>query len=134
MRKYENYAKGLAVLEKAPGEDLRNEFVISGIVDKFMLQFEMGWKLLQQALRYEGDTLAATGSPRAVLKEAYRCYPFLTENVWLEMLKERNNMAHAYDGEAAKRLAVKIIDAYLPEFKRLQEGLQRRYGEQLKDF
>lgn len=38
----------LNVLEKAENEDLNNEFVISGIIDKFFIQFELSWKVLKE--------------------------------------------------------------------------------------
>ena len=52
MKKFDNYISNLAVLEKAYGENLENEFIISGIIDKFFVQFELGWKVLKELLRY----------------------------------------------------------------------------------
>ena len=74
MKKYENFASALANLEDAPNQDLNNDFVQSGLINKFNLQFELSWKLLKRLLEYEGATLAASGSPRAILKESYRFY------------------------------------------------------------
>ena len=54
MKKFDNYSSNLAVLCKAGEEDLNNEFIISGIIDKFFVQFELGWKVLKELLRYEG--------------------------------------------------------------------------------
>ena len=64
MRKYDNYASALTALRRAPEQDLTNEFVQSGIIDKFELQFELGWKLFKALLAYEGDPVGASGSPR----------------------------------------------------------------------
>ena len=36
MKKFDNFISNLNVLEKAENEDLNNEFVISGIIDKFL--------------------------------------------------------------------------------------------------
>ena len=52
--KYANYKANLSVLRQAPEQDLQNEFVLSGIIDKFEMQFELSWKLLRKALEYEG--------------------------------------------------------------------------------
>ena len=71
MRKYENYASALAVLERAGEQDLPNEFVQGGIIDKFSMQLELGWKLLKRLLAYEGEPIAASGSPRDILKAAF---------------------------------------------------------------
>ena len=52
MKKFENYVSHLRVLKQAGGENLENEFIISGIIDKFSLQFELGWKTLKELLAY----------------------------------------------------------------------------------
>ena len=44
MKKFDNFISNLNVLEKAENEDLENEFVISGIIDKFFIQFELSMK------------------------------------------------------------------------------------------
>ena len=38
-----------------------------------------------------------------------------------------------YDGEAAKRLVAQILNKFIPEFKRLRNGLIETYGENLKE-
>lgn len=128
MKRYENYVSALDVLAKAPEQDLGNAFVQSGVIDKFSLQFELGWKLIKRLLAYEGDPVSASGSPRDILKRAFRYYGFLDEEVWLSMLRDRNNSAHIYDGENALRLVATVIERYIPEFQRLRAGLEQRYG------
>lgn len=123
----------LQVLEKAGEEDLENEFIISGIIDKFFIQFELGWKVLKETLRFEGNKMANTGSPREIIKAAYTVYyNFIDEKVWINMLKTRNDMTHIYDGEAAKRLVSAILNEFIPEFQRLKNGLVALYGENLE--
>lgn len=131
MKRYANFSSNLAALEKAYGEDLSNDFIVSGIVDKFALQFELSWKLLKEALSYEGVVEAQSGSPRDILKAAYATYDFIEESVWLEMLQSRNTVMHLYDGEAALRQVRKILDAYIPAFSQLDRDLRSRYGEEL---
>ena len=131
MRKYENYASALKTLSTASSQDLENEFVQSGIIDRFSLQFELGWKLLKELLAYEGDRTAATGSPRDIIKAASSYFDFMDEETWLAMLRDRNNTAHVDDENAAKQLVTATIEHYIPEFVRLNEGLLVRYGDLL---
>ena len=35
MKKFDNYVSNLEILRKADSENLENEFIISGIIDKF---------------------------------------------------------------------------------------------------
>lgn len=44
MKKFENYCANLSVLEKASDEDLKNEFIISGIIDKFLFSLSLDGK------------------------------------------------------------------------------------------
>ena len=48
MKKFDNYITHLRVLERADQEKLDNEFIISGIIDKFSIQFELGGKMLKE--------------------------------------------------------------------------------------
>ena len=129
LRKFDNFISNLNVLEKAENEDLNNEFVISGIIDKFFIQFELSWKVLKELLRYEGKSAANSGSPREILKAAYSVYDFIDEDIWLDMLKSRNDMTHIYDGEAAKRLADMILGKYIPAFKIMAEKIMEKYRD-----
>lgn len=132
MKKFDNYVSNLRVLSCAEAEDLQNEFVISGIIDKFFIQFELGWKVLKELLRYEGMSVANTGSPREIIKAAYAVYDYLDEEIWLSMLRARNDMTHIYDGNAAKRMVGQILETYIPEFQKLQMNIEAHYGSILE--
>jgi nucleotidyltransferase substrate binding protein (TIGR01987 family) len=132
MKKFDNFCRNLHVLEKAYNEDLENEFIQSGIIDKFFIQFELSWKLLKELLRYEGNPMDATGSPREILKAAYACYDFVDEEIWLDMLRNRNDLTHIYDSEKSKRLVRHILDQYIPTFQKLGTCILEKYGEELK--
>ena len=129
MKKFENYVSNLRVLERADEENLDNEFIVGGIIDKFSIQFELGWKLLKELLAYEGSKASATGSPRGIIKEAYTVYPFFDGDIWLDMLKDRNDMSHIYDRNAAKNLVKRILEKYIPQFLELERELKRVYGD-----
>lgn len=133
MKKFENYCSNLRVLSRAGKEDLDNEFIISGVIDKFLLQFELGWKVMKELLRYEGRSEANTGSPREIIKAAYTIYSFMDETTWIAMLRDRNDMTHIYNGEAAKALVKKILEQYIPEFEKLQSEIEHRYGELIEE-
>ena len=92
MKIIDNYCNNLAVLKLADRQDLSNEFILSGIIDKFFAQFELGWKVPKELLVYEGIAAADTGSPRQIIKEAYKYYSCKDETIWLSMLYQRNNL------------------------------------------
>ena len=133
MEKFEIFSSNLEVLKKAKYEDLDNEFIISGIIDKFFIQFELSWKVLKELLRYEGKSIANPGSPREIIKASYAIYDYLDEKIWLEMLRARNDMTHIYNGEAAKQMVSLILERYIPAFAVMEEKIRKDYGEILKD-
>lgn len=129
--KHANYKANLSVLRQAPEQDLQNEFVLSGIIDKFAMQFELSWKLLRKTLEYEGRLDAATGSPRGIIKAAYDAYDFIGEGIWLRMLDDRNAAEHVYDAALARRLVDDIIGSYIAAFDDLLANLERLYPAEL---
>ncbi len=129
MKRHEQFSSNLDILNKAYEEDLENTFILSGIIDKFFIQFDLAWKLFKDLLRHEGRSEAATGSPREIIKAAYKVYDFMDEETWLLMLAERNNMAHLYDEDAAKDLVNHILDDYIKEFEKIRTSLLKKNGE-----
>lgn len=127
MKKFDHYRANLAVLSQADRQNLENEFITGGIIDKFAIQFELGWKVLKHLLQYEGRSEARSGSPREILKTAFQVYDFIDEDVWIAMLNDRNSMSHVYDGNAANRLAQTIISLYIPTFQKLERKIVERY-------
>ncbi len=131
MKIYKNYVSNLQVLEKAPLEDLSNEFIRSGIRNKFFLQLDLSCKVLKELLQYEGKSIGSTGSPRSIIKAAYSVWDFIDEELWLEMLKARNDLSHMYNEAAARDLVENILNKYIGEFQKLRMCLQEQYGEML---
>ncbi len=127
MKKFEQFSRHLQVLRRADKEDITNEFIISGVIDKFYIQFELGWKVLKELLSYEGVKSAASGSPREIIKAAYAYFDFIDENLWLQMLRDRNDTTHMYNEEAAVELVDKIIKDYIPVFEKMEQAVNDRY-------
>lgn len=131
MKKFDNYIKQLEVLKRAYEEDLENPFIISGIIDKFSLQFELGWKTLKELLLYEGEDRAKTGSPREIVRAAYAYFDFLEEDIWLSMLRDRNDTSHIYNEEMARELLHRILETYIPAFVSVKKSIENQFGSVL---
>lgn len=83
---------------------------------------------MKELLRYEGDRVADMGSPREIIKAAYRYYDCMDEQIWLQMLRDRNDTTHIYDAELASRLVQVVIETYIPEFQKFDAEVRERYG------
>ncbi|CVI66585.1 Nucleotidyltransferase substrate binding protein like protein [Clostridiales bacterium CHKCI001] len=89
--------------------------------------------MLKELLKYEGRKEANTGSPREIIKAAYTIYDFIDEDVWISMLKSRNDMTHIYNGEAARELVKDILNVYIPEFLKMKNAVLSQYGHILDE-
>lgn len=123
MSKLENYKSQLRSLEKAPEKDLEDDYIISAVKDKFVVQFELAWKAMREALFSDGIAEDGLGTPRAVVKRAVIAWPELDEGLWLDMLKKRNMARHMYNEVLVRELVPAVIGEYIPEFQKLERLL-----------
>jgi len=78
----------------------------------FNLSFYLSWKVMKDIItEYHGVLEYPTGSPRETLRMA-RSVGLIENDMWLEMLRTRNNLAHDYDGELAKKYFEAITSRY----------------------
>ena len=79
-------------------------------------------------VKYMGILDFAVGSPREVLQTAFS-NGIIESDMWLEMLRARNQLAHDYDGELAKKYFERITVEFYPLFVKLQERVKKYYEE-----
>ena len=89
-------------------------------IKRFELCFELAWKVVQSFLRDRGLDCR---SPRDCFREAFS-YGLLTqEEVWVQMVQDRNLSVHTYNEELANQLYARL-PRYLPAYRQLLEELQ----------
>ena len=76
---------------------------------------------------YERNTGNKTGSPRQVLKTAYQAGMINNEEVWLQALQARNNVAHAYNEAIAKNIVRESQEIYISMFRDLKTTLETNW-------
>ena len=64
-----------------------------------------------------------SGSPREVLRTSFRA-DLITDDIWLEMLKVRNELSHDYDGEIVLQHCQTIIHTYVDMLSVFQEKVE----------
>lgn len=126
MKKFDNF--------KAALENLKDIYVykepygnveITGMVGLYEICFEQAWKAMKEILENSGYSEAATGSPRAILKTAYRAGMINDENLWLDALVSRNNVAHAYNQAIAMDIVNLTKEKYYNMFVNLKQTIER---------
>ena len=118
--RYNSFVSSLSSLEEAKYRDRTDSFVLSGIVQKFSLTFDLAWKLMKDILLQEYQvTDFALGSPSEVLKKSFE-NNLIDDDVWMTMLRQRNQLIHDYDGTIANDAVDDIVDNYISVFIRFK--------------
>lgn len=127
MKKYENFQAALRNLKDIYRYDEPyDNVVLTGLVALYEICFEQSWKAMKEILADEGVTEAATGSPKSILKAAFKAGMITNEQLWLEALATRNNVAHAYNSAIALQIVRDTKSKYYEMFCRLDEELAAR--------
>ena len=126
-RRFKSFCNSLDALAEARERDLTDSFVLSGTSAKFSITFDLSWKVMKDILvQYYAITGFVTGSPRDVLREAFKAN-LISDDAWMDMLKVRNELAHDYDSEIVKTHCNTIVKEYIDlfyEFKGVVNALE----------
>mgnify|MGYP003300045257 CR=1 FL=1 len=125
MRKFDNFEKAFNNLKDIYNYDEPYEnVVLTGLVSLYAICFEQSWKAMKEILESEGFDMASTGSPRQIIKTAYQAGMIGDEDIWLEALKSRNDVAHSYNQDIAMDIVRDTRDKYYNMFQNLREVLK----------
>jgi nucleotidyltransferase substrate binding protein (TIGR01987 family) len=110
-------------LEEAPS--LPNDPVVrDSSIKRFELCFELSWKVIMSFLRDRGLDCR---SPRDCFREAFSYGLVTEEEVWVQMIRDRNLSVHTYNQELANQLYARL-PRYLPAWRQLLAELQSSEG------
>ncbi len=87
-------------------QDPENDLIRMAVIKAYEFTFELAWNMLRDLLRSQGDG-----------------------QLWIDMLEERNLMAHTYD-DARARQAVRLIqERYLAGLQQLHDLFSAKLEE-----
>lgn len=125
-QKLSNYRKALhrlaEVVNVAKAREL-NDFEADGMIQRFEFTFELAWKLLKSYAEYQGVDKEIMGS-RDAIRWAFENGLITDSNVWMEMIKRRNDTSHTYDEDTASEVVDRIEDVYYQCFVYLFEKMK----------
>ncbi len=124
-KRWRSFENSLASLSEARSRDMSDSFVLSGTSAKFSITFDLAWKVMKDVLiQHYAITDFVSGSPREVLRSAYRA-GMIADDIWMEMLKIRNQLAHDYDEVIVKKYCQKIISQYLERLYEFEKYMKK---------
>ena len=120
MKKFNNFCNAFQNLKDIYNyQEPYSNVEMTGLVGLYEICFEQSWKTMKELLERDGFTEGQTGSPCQIIKTAYQAGMLENEELWLDALVARNNVAHAYN----KAIALDII-----------HGTKDRYYNMFGDF
>ena len=128
MKKYENFCAALNNLNDIYlYEEPYHNVIMTGLVGLYGICFEQSWKAMKEILSHNGVAESQTDSPRQVLKSAYQVGMITDEDLWLEALVSRNNVAHAYHSDIARDIITRTKTRYHQMFVDLKTEIEQNW-------
>lgn len=128
MKKFDNFCLALENLKDIyEYEEPYSNVVLTGLTALYEICFEQSWKAMKEILEVNGFDESATGSPRKVLKTAYKAGMIKDETMWLDALVSRNNVAHAYNKDVALEIVEDTRTKYYRMFRELEEEVRGKW-------
>lgn len=128
MKKFDNFKAALANLKDVFSyNEPYGNVEIAGMVGLYGICFEQSCKAMKEILENYGYAEGATGSPRAILKTAYKAGMISDEGMWLDALVSRNNVTHAYNQAIAMDIIHQTKEKYYDMFMQLEKTIEKNW-------
>lgn len=124
-QRLENFGSALAQLDEACKLDSYTDLERAGLVQTFMFSCELGWKVLNDLLRYEGHDL---NSPRGAIRKSFES-GYIDEDdceTFLDAVGNGNLFIHTYNVALAQSAEELIKGRYHPMLRRLWQKLEKK--------
>lgn len=129
-KRLESFKNSLNALAEAKERDMNDSFVVSGTGAKFSITFDLAWKVMKDIIiQYYAVVDFPKGSPREVLRKAFELN-LIDGDVWMEMLRDRNDFTHDYDGTLVRDACRKIVDVYIDKFYEFCDRAEKFYEKE----
>ena len=123
-QKLDSYTKALRRLAQIVNESKKrtlNDFERDGMVQRFEFTHEVAWKLMKSYAEFQGSD-DVSGS-RDASRWAYENGLIKKGDVWMNMIRSRNEKSHTYDGEVADEAINRIVNEYYPSMLEFQQKM-----------
>ena len=128
MKKYDNFCAALSNMKDIYDyNEPYDNVILTGLVGLYEICFEQAWKMMKEILESHGYEEGATGSPKIVLKTAYKAGMIKEEELWIRALQERNNVAHSYNQEIARGTVKRAKEEFYPLFCELKKEIDEKW-------
>lgn len=125
-QRFENLTKAFHRFREAlqgTAKEPNNHLYQIALIGAFQFTFELSWKTMKDYLVYNGVQVSL---PREVIKQAFHHQLIRDGQAWIDMLEERNVMAHVYQEKAALAAGKSIRERYASAIEELYNDLLKK--------
>ena len=109
-----------------------NDFEADGLIQRFEFTFELAWKLMKSYADYQGTDKEIMGS-RDAIRWAFENKLIEDSDVWMEMIKRRNDTSHTYDEDTAADVVRSVKESYYQAFVGFYDRMDKLSSHQSSD-
>ena len=121
VQRLDNWNCALMQLSKFMQREELNELEEQGLIQSFKYNHELAWKTQKDFLENSGYT-DLFGS-KNVARKAFEVSLIDNGEVWMKMIKHRNESSHTYNEEVTQKIVTAITDDYYSAFCDLNKKL-----------
>lgn len=112
LQRYDSFHRAnkriLDITESGNQPDSLSELEMVGLIQRFEYTFELGWKVLQDFLKFKGYEFVQ--GPNGTLQQAFEDGLISDHDGWRRMAKARVTTSHTYNEGDAIQIAQKIYE------------------------
>ncbi|OAV71589.1 hypothetical protein Barb4_00568 [Bacteroidales bacterium Barb4] len=141
-QRFSNYVKALRKLTEAvdfinnheeeaykteKAAPVLNEIIKEGLIQRFEYTHELAWNVMKDYAKYQENS--SVGGFRDATREAFQLKLINDGEVWMDMIRSRNQTSHTYDDETADEIHKKILSEYHPAFLAFGEVMRKKLND-----
>ncbi|MEO0060350.1 MAG: hypothetical protein RLZZ312_1997 [Bacteroidota bacterium] len=121
-QRFQNFEKALSQLTKFIEHGDLNEFEEQGLIQCFEYSHELAWNVMKDFLTNDG--VSGIFGSKTATQQAFNKGLIDEGEVWMEMIKSRNESVHTYNESTADKISEKIKTIYFTEFIKFYEKMK----------
>ncbi len=128
-QRFEHFILAILQLEEALlayANHPTNTLYPMAIIQSFEFTYELSWKTLKDYLTLNG---VQTSLPKETIKLAFKHELIDNGQEWINMLEDRNLLAHTYSSQASKDAIQRIASIYIGQLRHFKTTFEKRYAE-----
>ncbi len=97
-----------------------------GLIQAFEFTHELAWNVLKDYLESQG--IQGVVGSRGATREAFKNGLIADGEVWMDMVKSRNQTSHTYNEETANEITEAVLHRYCAQFSQFSTQFARLRG------